>query len=265
MSATRLAVLALAVGLTGCAATTLRARRDEPPLLTLPSTFVALEVQDCPEKDALAQVLPAAVTGTGTYQVVDCPVGPTCNAGVTLRAVVTERLIAPRGDLPDELTLQAVVDKAAEVKVTTKVTVTGWDVFGNKLFGRVYTGWKVGNTLKKTQDQLILESLEYALSGLTEDLGPKELRLELKLETGGELGPGVDYALAGDLDAARAKLSEVTASRPDFAAAWYDLGVVNEVAGDDAQALECYRKAASLDDERLYAQALQQLEGRLRR
>lgn len=265
MSASRLAIVAFVIGLTGCAATTLRARRDEPPLLTLPSTLVALDVQDCPEKDALAQVLPNAINGTGTYQVADCQVGPTCNAGVTLKAVVTDRVIAPRGDLPDKLTLAAVVDKAAEVKVTTKVTVTGWDALGNKLFGRVYTGWKTGSTLKKTQDQLILESLEYALSGLTSDLGPKELRLELKLETGGALQQGVDYALAGDLGSARTSLTAVTASEPDFAAAWYDLGVVNEVAGDDAQALECYRKAASLDDEWLYQKALEQLQRRLPR
>lgn len=263
MSASRLATVALAVSLLGCAATTLRARREEPPLLTLPSTLVALDVQDCPEKDALAQVLPEAVKATGTYSVADCQVGPECTAGVTLKAVVTDRVVTAAGDIPNKLTLQAIADEAAQVKVTTKVTVTGWDALGNKLFGRVYTGWKVGNTLKKTQEQLTFESLQYALSGLTGDLGPKELRLELKLETGGDLDQGVGYALAGDLDSARTVLSQVTASRPDYAAAWYDLGVVNEVAGDDAQALECYRKATSLDDEWLYAQALKQLQGRM--
>jgi tetratricopeptide (TPR) repeat protein len=254
----------LAVSLLGCAATTLRARRQEPPLLTLPSTLVALDVQDCPEKDALAQVLPEAVTATGTSSVADCQVGPECTAGVTLKAVVTERTLTAAGGIPDTLTLQAVAGEAAQVKVTTKVTVTGWDALGNKLFGREYTGWKVGNLLEKTEAQLTFEALQYALSGLTGDLRPKELRLELKLETGGDLDQGVGYALAGDLDSARTAFSQVTARRPDDAAAWYDLGVVNEVAGDDAQALECYRKAASLDDEWLYAQALEQLQGRRR-
>jgi hypothetical protein len=263
MPARPLALLVLTLGAASCAATTLRARRDEPPRLTLPTALVSLAVQDCPEREALARLLPQAIDATGTYSVVDCQPGSPCSAGATVQAIVSDHLVEPRG-LPSDLNLEALAQAATEVKVTARVTVTAFDLQGQKLFGRVYSGWKVGSALKTSDESLFLEALQYALSGLTADLGSRELRLELKLETGGDLDEGVDRALAGDLPGARASLAALTTARPDFAAAWYDLGVVHEVGGDDQQALACYRTAAHLSDAWLYRHAQEQLEARLR-
>lgn len=259
-SAAALVVLALAGG---CAAPTLRAVREEPPFLTLPANAVALDVLDCPERAQLEQALVEGIPDTGRYEVITCPDRAQCQAPGWLRAVVVERTISPRVDIPHKLTAQAILDSATEVTVVTRVDVTGFDGFGQQLFARTYTGTRHGNSLKTDRDTLILQSLRYAVGALVRELKPRQLRLELRLEAGGALDEGVDRALGGDLAGARAALEALTTQQPAWAAAWYDLGVVSEVAGDDVKAMDCYRRAAALTDKWRYLEAVKQLEARL--
>ncbi|MEW5742709.1 MAG: hypothetical protein AB1938_27575 [Myxococcota bacterium] len=257
------AVLVLAGVSLGCAAPTLRALRDEPPFLTLPANGVALDVLDCPERAQLEQALVEGLPDTGRYEVITCPQGAQCQAPAWLRAVVVERTISPRVDIPNKLTAQAILDSATEVTVVTRVDITGFDGYGQQLFARTYTGTKHGNSLKTDKDTLILQSLRYAVGALVRELKPRQLRLELRLETGGVLDEGVERALGGDLAGAKASLEAVTAQQPTLASAWYDLGVVHEVSGDDVKAMDCYRRAVALHDKWLYLEAVKQLESRL--
>ena len=57
--------------------------------------------------------------------------------------------------------------------------------------------------------------------------------------------PALEFGLAG----AEAEFTRLTQANPEDAAAWYDLGVIRELQGNEELALDAYRRAVGLRDE----------------
>ncbi|MDF1566346.1 MAG: tetratricopeptide repeat protein [Deltaproteobacteria bacterium] len=77
------------------------------------------------------------------------------------------------------------------------------------------------------------------------------------------LKEGIDHLKAGRHAEARASFEALVQVRPELAGAHYDLGILEEIEGNDAAAIECFRRALKArPDTGLYARELQAVEAR---
>ena len=79
---------------------------------------------------------------------------------------------------------------------------------------------------------------------------------ELREETKDTLRRGIIYAKSGVFDKAAECFVGLTERYPECAAAWYNLGILQEAQGQFEQAVESFDKAASIAAIELYAEAL---------
>jgi len=91
---------------------------------------------------------------------------------------------------------------------------------------------------------------------ISNDLQPHEVVERLKLSSKSGCEEGVKLARDGDWDAARDFWRALIASDPDNDAAYYNLGVAAEVAGDFEEADERYLNALEIRGRGLYRKAL---------
>lgn len=236
---------------TGCQ-TTLRQVRDLPPQLVLQGPTIGLDVSG-PFREAALQQLEQGLVAHGAP--VRCE--GACGGQTVVRAKVVDTSVKPRVVAPD------LVRAMTDVVVAATVDIDALDAAGQPLSSRRYFGSVTGNVLRSPVEALQAEAVQVATRRFLRKLLPRRLDLELAVETGGDLEPGVERALSGDLAGAGAEFAKLTQARPDDAAAWYDLGVVRELEGDDDAALQAYKTAASLRNKSLYRQAVHHLESRM--
>lgn len=237
----------------GCQ-TTLRQVRDLPPSITLPGPTVGVEVTG-PFRDSALQTLEAGLAQFG--QPVRCEPGGQCQAHALVKAKIVDTAVTPR------LVGSNVLAAMTNVVVQATVDIDVIEPSGKQLSSRRYFGSVDSNVLNAPTEPLRAEAVAIATRRFLRKFLPRKLDLELAVETGGELEPGVERALAGDLAGADAEFGKLTQRSPNDAAAWYDLGVMRELSGEDERALEAYRQAASLSGKALYRQAVQHLERRM--
>ncbi|MBL8919569.1 MAG: hypothetical protein JNJ54_11950 [Myxococcaceae bacterium] len=250
MSRTLLPLVALALG-AGCQ-TTLRQTRDLPPQLVLQGPTIGLDVTG-PFRDAALQQLEVGLAQHGAP--VRCE--GACGGQTVVRARVVDTSVSPRVVAPD--LMRAMTD----VVVAATVDIDALDAAGQAFSSKRYFGSITGNVLRSPVEALKAEAVQIATRRFLRKLLPRRLDLELVVETGGDLEPGVERALSGDLAGAGAEFTRLTQARPDDAAAWYDLGVIRELEGDDDAALQAYQTAAGLKGRSLYRQAVRHLESRM--
>ncbi|MER2561026.1 MAG: hypothetical protein ABTQ32_09920 [Myxococcaceae bacterium] len=252
MSASRWLFLVAAVTLsTGCQ-TTLRQVRDLPPALTLPGPTFGLAVTGS-HRDAALEQLEQGLRQHG--QPVRCE--GACAGQTVVRAKVIDTSVSPRVIAPN--LLRAMTD----VIVQATVDIDALDAAGQTLSSKRYFGSITGNVLQTPTQVLEAQAVQIATRRFLRKLLPRSLNIELAVETGGALDPGVDRALSGDLAGADAEFTKLTQAEPKNAAAWYDLGVVAELQGDEDRALSAYKTAHELRNASLYRDAVRHLEARL--
>lgn len=115
------------------------------------------------------------------------------------------------------------------------------------------------------ESQLLVEASLRAVDDLLRALAPRPRVEEVELDVDSPLlQPGATAAARGDLEGARASFESVHARHPELAAAAYDLGLVVEALGEWERAEALYTEALSKKDDRLYRDALESVQARLR-
>lgn len=236
----------------GCQ-TTLRQARELPPALVLTGPTIGLEATG-PFREAALEQLEAGLARYG--QTVRCDVGA-CQAATVVRARVLDTTVTPR--LAGRNFLRA----ATDVVVKGTVAVEAFTGAGQPLGSGQYVGSVASNMLTAPVELTRARAVQAAVRRFLRTLLPRRLDIELAVETGGDLTPGVERALAGDLPGAEAAFTQLTTADPTHARAWYNLGVIRELSGDEERALDAYRTAYGLRGSSLYRAAVEQLERRL--
>lgn len=252
MTVTRFVLVVASLCCSTACQTTLRQVRDLPPALTLPGPTFGLEVTGAHREAALEQ-LELGLRQHG--QPVRCE-GP-CAGQAVVRAKVVDTSVTPRLIAPN------LVRAMTDVLVQATVDIDALDAAGQTLSSRRYFGSITGNVLQTPAQVLEAQAVQVATRRFLRKLLPRRLDIELAVETGGALDPGVDRALSGDLAGADAEFTRLTQTEPKNAAAWYDLGVVAELLGDEDRALTAYKTAHELRSASRYRDAVRHLEARL--
>ena len=250
---TKLLLLSTLVLATGCQ-TTLRQVRDLPPSLVLAGPTVGVEVTGQFREAALEQL----ELGLARHaQPVRCESGAACQASTVVHAKIVDTSVTPRLAGPN------LVRAMTDVIVQATVDIDAVNAAGQQLSSKRYFGSITGNVLSTPVESLKAQAVQIAARRFLRKLLPRTLDIELAVETGGDLEPGVERALAGDLAGAEAEFKRLTESRPDHADAWYDLGVIRELQGNEDLALDAYKRAVGLSDRASWRQAVHQLEQRM--
>lgn len=252
MTVSRLLLVVASLCCSTACQTTLRQVRDLPPALTLPGPTFGLEATGQHREAALEQ-LELGLRQHG--QPVRCD-GP-CGGQTVVRAKVIDTSVTPR------LVGRNLVRAMTDVIVQATVDIDALDAAGQTLSSKRYFGSITGNVLQTPTQVLEAQAVQIATRRFLRKLLPRRLDIELAVETGGALDPGVDRALSGDLAGADAEFTKLTQTEPKNAAAWYDLGVVAELQGDEDRALSAYKTAHELRNTSLYRDAVRHLEARL--
>lgn len=250
---TRRALVSIFLLTTGCQ-TTLRQVRDLPPALVLAGPTVGVEVSG-PFRDAAVEQLELGLAKHA--QPVRCEPGTACQASTVVHAKIVDTSVTPRLGGPN------LVRAMTDVIVQATVDIDAVNAAGQQLSSKRYFGSITGNVLSTPVDALKAQAVQIAARRFLRKLLPRTLDIELAVETGGDLEPGVERALAGDLAGAEAEFRRLTESKPDHAAAWYDLGVIRELQGNEELALDAYKRAVGLRDRATWRQAVHQLEQRM--
>lgn len=235
----------------GCQ-TTLRQVRDLPPALTLQGPTIGVEASG-PFREAALQQLEVGLAQHGQPVRCDAP----CPGQTVVRAKVIDTSVTPR------VVSSNLVRAMTDVIVQATVDIDALDAAGQALSSRRYFGSITGNVLQSPVDALKAEAVQIATRRFLRKLLPRTLDIELAVETGGDLEPGVERALSGDLAGASAEFTRLTQANGEHAAAWYNLGVVSELSGDEDRALAAYRTAQGLRNKSLYREAVHHLESRM--
>jgi tetratricopeptide (TPR) repeat protein len=239
--------------LSGCQ-TTLRQARQLPPSIVLPGPLEGVEVTGPFRDDALV-ILEEGLREFG--QPVRCEPGAGCQAHALVQAKISDTSVSP------QLAGKNLLHAMSEVIVQATVEIDVLDPTGKRLSSRRYFGSVNGNVLQTPIEPLKARAVAAATRRFLGKFLPRQLDMELVVETGGLLEPGIERALSGDLGGAETEFNGLTQKDPDHAAAWYDLGVIRELSGDDERALEAYRRAAGLRGKSHYRQAVNHLERRM--
>ncbi len=269
---TRLAaVVALAVASVGCAPTLVINRRAPPLVDPATTRRLGLEVEMDLGRQAQTSVLATVFVGQvsvpldakGNLEeafarrlpevgIALCPQAPCPDADATLRAFVIESTVAPHAGKNGELRSRA--DLRVRVELQRRD--------GTLAVSRVLSSWRSGDLLEA--GRLMPQAADGIATELTRIFQPRHYAIELPLEDGGPLGPGVKRLLANDPGGAEQVFRGVLQAEPNNAGAWYDLGVCAELAGDWTRAAEAYRSAVGLEKKGAYLDALGRAESELR-
>lgn len=246
-------ILSSLVVATGCQ-TTLRQVRDLPPALVLAGPTVGIDVTGQFREAAVEQL----ELGLAQHaQPVRCDSASACQASTVVHAKIVDTSVTPRLAGPN------LVRAMTDVIVQATVDIDAVSAAGQQLSSKRYFGSITGNVLSTPVEALKAQAVQIATRRFLRKLLPRTLNIELAVETGGDLEPGVERALAGDLAGAEAEFTRLTQAKPDHAAAWYDLGVIRELQGNEELALEAYQRAVSLNDRSTWREAVRQLERRM--
>ena len=249
----RVLLLSTALAATGCQ-TTLRQVRDLPPSLVLVGPTVAVEVTG-QLRDAAVEQLELGLARHA--QPMRCEPPAPCQASTVVHATIVDTSVTPRLAGPN------LVRAMTDVIVQATVDIDAVSATGQQLSSKRYFGSITGNVLSTPVERLKAQAVQVAARRFLRQLLPRTLDIELAVETGGDLEPGVERALAGDLVGAEAEFTRLTQAKADHAAAWYDLGVIRELQGNEELALEAYRRAVGLSDRASWREAVHQLEQRM--
>ena len=155
----------------------------------------------------------------------------------------------------------------ARVRLLTRVSRTPEGPWSEpyETGGLVEGSESAADVSRAADSQLLLESSLRAVDDLLRALAPQPRVEEVELDVDSPLlQPGATAAARGDLEEARSSFESVHARHPDLAAAAYDLGLVLEALGDWERAEALYARAVAEKDDRLYRDALQSVQTRLR-
>jgi hypothetical protein len=249
----RFLLLSMLVAATGCQ-TTLRQVRELPPSLVLVGPTVGVDVTG-PFREAAVEQLEFGLAQHA--QPVRCDASSACPASTVVRAKILDTSVTPRLAGPN--LMRAMTD----VIVQATVDIDAVSAAGQPLSSKRYFGSITGNVLSTPVESLKAQAVQIAARRFLRKLLPRTLNIELAVETGGDLEPGVERALAGDLAGAEAEFTRLTQTNPEHAAAWYDLGVIRELQGSEELALDAYKRAVGLRDRATWRDAVHHLEQRM--
>ncbi len=170
-----------------------------------------------------------------------CPAAP-CGDG-ELTASMLESAVGTRFT---GSSLQATVRLRARVKVRQADGQEPYD----------YTFWDRRTGDVASAPNLVVASANAMVNAMQRTLQPGWATYDIPLEGGGLLDSGVQLLKQAQWPAAIAYFNDLVTRQPDFAGAWYNLGVAWEGEGDWTQALAAYRRAVELNPKRNYTDAV---------